>query len=139
MYKRCIIDKNGLEPKSLFNMVQFLMYCKDNKYTVTVEDTLELLYVRLGRSDLTEKITDLFGLTYNIYLFLLKIASFFKKRDQQQKSAIDWQEKEISFSEYLEKITKKAIEERKSRVKEKSKMYNNLIKRIDLNDSSEQK
>ena len=62
MYKRCIIDQSGLEPKSLFNMVQFLMYCKKDKYKVTVEDTLELLYVRLGRSDLNEKIKDLFGL-----------------------------------------------------------------------------
>lgn len=63
MYKRCIIDKSGLEPKSLFNMIQFLMYCKKDKYKVTVEDTLELLYVRMGRVALEEKIEDLFGLT----------------------------------------------------------------------------
>ena len=61
MYKRCIIDQSGLEPKSLFNMIQFLMYCKKDKYRVTVEDTLELLYVRLGGADLKEKIRDLFG------------------------------------------------------------------------------
>jgi len=61
MYKRCIIDQSGLEPKSLFNMVQFLMYCKKDKYQVTVEDTLELLYVRLGGADLKDKIRDLFG------------------------------------------------------------------------------
>ena len=61
MYKRCIIDKSGLEPKSLFHMIQFLMYCKKDKFTVTVEDTLELLYVRLGRDDLNAKIKDLFG------------------------------------------------------------------------------
>ena len=26
MYKRCVFDKTGLEPRSLFNLVQFLMY-----------------------------------------------------------------------------------------------------------------
>lgn len=61
MYKRCISDKSGLEPKSLFHLVQFLMYCKKGKFTITVEDTLELLYVSLGREDLTGKIKDLFG------------------------------------------------------------------------------
>ena len=54
MYKKCTRDKSGLEPKSLFHMVQFLMYCRTApaKFTITVEDTLELLYVRFGRSNL---------------------------------------------------------------------------------------
>ena len=53
---------------------------------------------------------------------------------EEEKSAIDWQEKEISFSEYLEKITKKAIDQRKEKLKEKSKMYNNLIKKQDMSE-----
>ena len=61
MYKRCIIDKSGLEPKSLFHMVQFLMYCKKDKYTITVEDILELLYVRVGRANLDDEIQVIFG------------------------------------------------------------------------------
>ena len=54
MYKKCTRDSSGLEPKSLFHMVQFLMFCKNApvKYTITVEDTLELLYVRFGRLNL---------------------------------------------------------------------------------------
>lgn len=38
--------------RGLFNFVQFLMYAYDKeaiKNTITVEDTLELLYVRCGR------------------------------------------------------------------------------------------
>lgn len=61
----------------------------------------------------------------------LGISGFFIFYSPQEKSAIDWEEKEISFSEYLEKITRKAIEERKSRLKEKSNMYNNLMKKQD--------
>ena len=46
MYKRCIFDKTGLEPKSLFNLVEFLMFDKHENKRITVEDTLELLYVK---------------------------------------------------------------------------------------------
>ena len=28
MYRKCIEDKTGLEPKNLFNLVQFLMFCR---------------------------------------------------------------------------------------------------------------
>ena len=40
MYKRCISDKTDLEPRGLFNLVQFLMYDKMFKGRVTVEETL---------------------------------------------------------------------------------------------------
>ena len=46
MYKRCIIDKATAESKNLFHLTQFMMYCKPGHYRVTVEDTLELLFVR---------------------------------------------------------------------------------------------
>lgn len=46
MYKRCTIDKTGAESKNLFHLTQFLMYCRPNCSKITVEDTLELLFVR---------------------------------------------------------------------------------------------
>lgn len=61
MYKRSIFDKTGFEPRSLFNMVQFLMYDKGMKGKITVEDTLELLYVRVGRYNLDSEIYSIFG------------------------------------------------------------------------------
>ncbi len=33
MYKRCIMKNSDLEPKSLFHMVQFLMYCMSDNRT----------------------------------------------------------------------------------------------------------
>ena len=37
MYKRCIMEDNYLEPKSLFHMVQFLMYyCHHRGQKVTL-------------------------------------------------------------------------------------------------------
>ena len=35
MYKRCVSDKTGLEPRKLFNLVQFMMYDKTNSGKVT--------------------------------------------------------------------------------------------------------
>mmetsp|Transcript_64977 Transcript_64977/g.89811 ORF Transcript_64977/g.89811 Transcript_64977/m.89811 type:complete len:172 (+) Transcript_64977:31-546(+) len=61
MYKRCIDDKTGLEPRKLFNIVQFLMYDKKFKGRVTVEETLQILYVRHGRDKLDDEIKAIFG------------------------------------------------------------------------------
>ena len=46
MYKRCIVDKEELEPKKLFYFILFLMFDKENKRSINEEDTLELLRVR---------------------------------------------------------------------------------------------
>ena len=61
MYKRVITDEVGLEPRQLYNLVQFLMYDKDFEGTVTVEETLQLIYVRYGREKMGEEIKNLFG------------------------------------------------------------------------------
>lgn len=46
MYKKCTIDKTAAESKNLFHLTQFLMFCRPDYYRITVEDMLELLYVR---------------------------------------------------------------------------------------------
>ena len=62
----------------MFNLVQFLMYDKNEKGKITVEDTIELLYVRHGRNNLDHEIEAIFG--------------------KEEKTA-DGQEKEITFRE----------------------------------------
>ena len=46
MYKKSITDENEEESKKLFYLTQFLMYDKDQKHEITVEDTLEILCAR---------------------------------------------------------------------------------------------
>jgi Ca2+-binding EF-hand superfamily protein len=89
MYKRCISDKTDLEPRKLFNLVQFLMYDKKFKGKVTIEETLQILFVRHGRAKLDDEIRAIFG--------------------EDEKNP-DGSEKEISYSEYVEKINKRALE-----------------------------
>ena len=60
MYKRCSFDKTGLEPKSLFNLIEFLMFDKNERGRITEEDTLELLYVKY-RDKTNAEIEAIFG------------------------------------------------------------------------------
>jgi len=55
MYKRCIFDKTWLVPRNFFNLVQFFMYDLACRSKITVEDTLELIYVRNPDPDLLQQ------------------------------------------------------------------------------------
>lgn len=61
MYLRCVGDKTGLEPRTLFNLVQFLMYDRDFGGSISVEQTLQILFVRWGRERLDAEIAEIFG------------------------------------------------------------------------------
>jgi len=89
MYQRCISDQTGCEPRNLFNLVQFLMYDKDFSGKISVEQTLQILFVRHGRGELDAEIAEIFG-------------------DKQKGD--DGQELKITFSQFLyranERLTK---------------------------------
>lgn len=82
MYQRCISDQTGNEPRNLFHLVQFLMYDKDFHGRISVEQTLQILFVRHGRGELDAEIAEIFG-------------------DQQSQKGPDGQELKITFSQFL--------------------------------------
>lgn len=106
MYKRCIFDKTGLEPRNFFNLVQFLMYDLACRNKITVEDTLELIYVRNPDPDLLQK----------------HIFEIFGEREKTE----DGQEREILFEEYLKQMRKNDLERRK-RLEEERKTVTKVI------------
>ena len=61
MFERNIMDTSGLEPFQLFNVVQFMMYDKDNSGNVTVDETMHMLYARYGKQHLESQMKQLFG------------------------------------------------------------------------------
>lgn len=78
MYKRCRFDTTNLEPRSLYNVVQYLMFLynssgnrsddqeleeksKDDKIMITFENTLEIFYVIYGRGLIEDYTKLLFG------------------------------------------------------------------------------
>ena len=62
MFRRCITNETELDPKSLFNLVRFLMYAKEDAFEITEEDALELIYVRKNSIEgLEEALKIIFG------------------------------------------------------------------------------
>lgn len=95
MFTRNVTDTTGLEPFQLFNVVQFMMYDKDNSGNVSVDETMHMLYARYGKDQLESQMKALFG-------------------DDLKTSDGDG---ELSFGEYL-----KAVNVRIPRSKKKKKM-----------------
>ena len=69
--------------------MQFLIYDKTFKGRVTVEETLQILFVRHGRERLDDEIKAIFG--------------------EEEKNA-DGTDKEITYGEYLSKIQGRALD-----------------------------
>jgi Ca2+-binding EF-hand superfamily protein len=61
MFHRNITDDTGLEPFMLFNIAQFMTYDKTFSGSVTVDDTMSMLYARFGREQLEPQMRKLFG------------------------------------------------------------------------------
>ena len=70
------------------------MYDKSFKGKVTVEETLQIMYVRHGIDNLDAEITAIFG---------------------HEETNDDGSEKVITFGEYCEKVNKRALEDYKIR------------------------
>lgn len=126
MYKKCIEDKQHLEPKNLFFFVQYLMFCKKQfieekdravgqkqpSYSfdpiIVPEDTYFLIYARLDwqleddskRDKLDEEIRIIFG--------------------EQEKNP-DGTDKQIDFQTYLSRVNDNILQIRKE-IKDKQKL-----------------
>lgn len=61
MFQRNIKDKTGLEPFQLFNVVQFMMYDRTNSSSISVDETMHMLYARYGKDRLEAEMKALFG------------------------------------------------------------------------------
>jgi len=105
MYTRCVNDSEYIEPRKLFNLVQFLMFDKGCKGYIIEEDTLELLIIRYGRDGLNEKIQDIFG-------------------EQNQGD----EEKKVYYNEYIKKVNAIALEEHRRKKKKEDKSKSSISK-----------
>merc|ERR1712176_292207 len=83
MFERNITDDTPqrLEPSGLFNMVQFMMFDEDNSGSVTVDETMTMIYQRYGKDNLLSELTKLFG--------------------AERLNGKDGSSTDLSFSEYL--------------------------------------
>ena len=61
MFTRNIMDKTGLEPSRMFNLVQFLIYDAGANGKVSLDETMHMLYTRYGKRELETKLREIFG------------------------------------------------------------------------------
>ena len=55
------ISPSGYEPRRLFNVVEFLMNDKDDSGSVSVEEAMQILYLRFGKGLLDSQLEEIFG------------------------------------------------------------------------------
>merc|ERR1719453_2827274 len=60
MFHRCRNDRTGLEPRKLFNVVEFMMHDKDSSGTIDMDECMEILFRRFGKDQLEEKTNEFF-------------------------------------------------------------------------------
>lgn len=60
MFHRCRNDKTGLEPRKLFNVVEFMMHDKDSSGTIDMDECMEILFRRFGKDQLEQRTNDFF-------------------------------------------------------------------------------
>ena len=72
------------------------MYDRNFRGKVTVEETLQIMYVRYGRDKLDEEITEIFG---------------------HEETNPDGSEKVITFGEYIDKVNQRSLREFKESLK----------------------
>uniref|UniRef100_A0A7S0V8N5 EF-hand domain-containing protein n=1 Tax=Polytomella parva TaxID=51329 RepID=A0A7S0V8N5_9CHLO len=61
LYTRCRDDKTGYEPRGLFNVVEFVMNDKYNQGFITLEEAMQIMYLRYGRAQLDMQLEEVFG------------------------------------------------------------------------------
>lgn len=61
MYHRCRNDKTGFEPRRMFNVVEFLMNDKNGNGRVSVEEAMQILFLRYGRQKMDDMLNEIFG------------------------------------------------------------------------------
>ena len=61
MFERSLSDETGLEPSKLFHTVQFLVYDRQEKGSISVDDASGILFGRFGRDGMENKLQQIFG------------------------------------------------------------------------------
>lgn len=59
LFRFCFVP--GYEPRRLFNVVEFVMNDKDGSGEVSLEEAMQIMYLRYGRGLLDSQLEEIFG------------------------------------------------------------------------------
>jgi calmodulin len=119
MYKKCITDEKEEEGKKLFYLAQFLMYDKDEKHEITVEDTLEILCAR-HQSNVDAALDSIFDI---------------EKKDENGKVKKVKRET-ISFLEYAQRMHELSMKKR-NEISNRKKIFCDQLKEQAIKEAKE--
>ena len=119
MYKKCITDEKEEEGKKLFYLTQFLMYDKDEKHEITVEDTLEILCAR-HQSNVDAELDAIFDI---------------EKKDEKGKVRKIKRET-ISFLEYAQRMHELSMKKR-NEISNRKKIFCDQLKEQAIKEAKE--
>ena len=119
MYKKCITDEKEEEGKKLFYLAQFLMYDKDEKHEITVEDTLEILCAR-HQSNVDAALDAIFDI---------------EKKDEKGKVKRIKRET-ISFLEYAQRMHELSMKKR-NEISNRKKIFCDALKEQAIKEAKE--
>lgn len=61
LYRRGREDAGGTEPRGLFNVIEFVMHDRDGAGAISLEEAMQIMYLRHGRAQLDAKLEEVFG------------------------------------------------------------------------------
>ncbi|KAI8473767.1 MAG: outer dynein arm-docking complex subunit 3 [Monoraphidium minutum] len=61
LYRRCREDGGGTEPRGLFNVIEFVMHDREGAGAISLEEAMQIMYLRHGRAQLDAKLEEVFG------------------------------------------------------------------------------
>jgi calmodulin len=61
LFRRCREDAAGTEPRGLFNVVEFVMHDREGRGSISLEEAMQIMYLRHGRAQLDAKLEEVFG------------------------------------------------------------------------------
>lgn len=111
MYKRAISDEKESEPKKLFYLIEFLMFDKEKKHYITIEDTLEILCVRN-----TSKIDAVIDNIFNI-----------EEQGPSAKKSLKKKRETITYIEYADRMHELSMNKR-NHLNNRKKIFCDKIK-----------
>jgi calmodulin len=83
-----VFNLAGYEPRSLFNVVQFVMSDKENGGVITIEEAMQIMYLRYGRALLDTQLETIFGTSDLNSGKTLTMTSFLKSMHKSQISVL---------------------------------------------------